>query len=169
MFFSLPTRLVSFAFLSLSLPFSLLSTSIKTLKFSRKKESALLLLFFYSFWGSGWPCRNARQVLEMQNFTPAYMRGLSFLRTNVRMIFSEAKFLECIDSEIYLPMELRFAHARTPLWINYRTRTENAPISYFGTFYRPNWQISLPFHTLQLLVKSLRYELGAPFGRSLPV
>ena len=49
MFFSLPTRLVSFVFLSLGLAFSLLSTSIKTLKFSRKKESALLLLFFYSF------------------------------------------------------------------------------------------------------------------------
>ena len=49
MLFSLPTRLVSFVFLSLGLAFSLLSTSIKTLKFSRKKESALLLLFFYSF------------------------------------------------------------------------------------------------------------------------
>ena len=35
-------------FLSLALALSLLSTPIKTLKLSRKKESALLLLFFIS-------------------------------------------------------------------------------------------------------------------------
>ena len=68
----------------------------------------------------------------MQNFIPAYTSGLSYLRTNVRMIFLELKFLGCIDNQILLLKELRFAHARTPLWINYKTRTENAPVSSFS-------------------------------------
>ena len=29
--------------------------------------------------------------------------------------FLRPKFLGCIDNQILLPMELRFAHARTPL------------------------------------------------------
>ena len=38
------------------------------------------------------------------------MRGSSYLRTKViRMIFSEPKFLGCIDNQIFLPMELLFA------------------------------------------------------------
>ena len=57
--------------------------------------------------------------------------GLSYLRTNVRMIFLEPKFLGCIDNQILLPMELHFAHARTTLWINCKTRTDNAPVSSF--------------------------------------
>ena len=54
-------------------------------------------------------------------------------------------------------------------------KPQNLCVSPFGPFYRPKWQISLPFHMLQL-VKSLRYpfiymktEKGTPFGRSLPV
>ena len=49
-------------------------------------------------------CRNAR-VLEMQNFTPAYIKGWTYVRT----IFSETKFLGCIDYQIFLPMVLRCA------------------------------------------------------------
>ena len=58
-------------FLSLALALSLLSTSMWTLKLSRKKESSLLLLFFISKSPGGYAIylRNAR-VLEMQNFTP---------------------------------------------------------------------------------------------------
>ena len=67
-----------FCFLSLSLDLSLFSTSMKTLKLSRKKESSLLLLLLLfiskSPGGHAIYCRNAR-VLEMQNFTPAYMKG----------------------------------------------------------------------------------------------
>ena len=66
-----------FCFLSLSLTLSLFSTSMKTLKLSRKKESSLLLLLLFvskSPGGYAIYCRNAR-VLEMQNFTPAYMKG----------------------------------------------------------------------------------------------
>ena len=72
----LQTKLVSFVFLSLALALSLLSTPMKTLKVSRKKESASLLLFFLSESPVSYAiyCRNAR-VLEMQNFTPAYMKG----------------------------------------------------------------------------------------------
>ena len=48
------------------------------------------------------------------------------------------------------------------MWINHKNRTFsrllsqpwNASVSPFGLFYRPKWQISLPFHVLQL-VKSL--------------
>ena len=71
----LPTKLVSF-FLFLVLPLSLLFTSMKTLKLRRKKESALLLFLFISKIPGGYAIyrQNAR-VLEMKNFTVAYMRG----------------------------------------------------------------------------------------------
>ena len=57
--------------------------------------------------------RNAR-VLDMQNFILAYMKGWTYVRT----IFSEPKFLGCIDCQIFLRMVLRcarFARARAPL------------------------------------------------------
>ena len=54
--------------------------------------------------------RNAR-VLEMQNFTLAYMKGWTYVRTYpIRMIFSEPKFLRCIDYQISLPMVVRSAN-----------------------------------------------------------
>ena len=49
--------------------------------------------------------RNAR-VIEMQNFTPAYMKGGTYVRT----IFSEPKF-----RGFFLPMVLRCARERSPL------------------------------------------------------
>ena len=64
-------------FLSLALALSLLCTSMQTLKLSRKKESVLLLLFYYLLKSGllyDLPPKNVR-VLEIQNFTPAYMRG----------------------------------------------------------------------------------------------
>ena len=72
----------------------------------KSKESASLLLFFISKSPGSCAiyCRNAR-VLEMQNFTPAYMKGWTYVRT----IFSEAKFLGCIVYQIFLPMVLRCA------------------------------------------------------------
>ena len=98
--------LLCFFFLFLALALSLLATPMKTLKLSRKKESASLLLFFISKSPGSCAiyCRNAR-VLEMQNFTPAYMKGWTYVRT----IFSEAKFLGCIVYQIFLPMVLRCA------------------------------------------------------------
>ena len=39
----------------------------------------------------------------MQNFIPAYMKELTYVRT----IFSEPKFFGCIDYKIFLPMVLR--------------------------------------------------------------
>ena len=100
-------------FLSLALAFSLLSTPIQTVKLSRKKESASLLLFFISKSPGGYAiyCRNARvHVLEMQNFTPAYMRRWTYLRMySVRTIFPEPKFLGCIPYQIFLPKVLRCA------------------------------------------------------------
>ena len=106
--------LLCFFFLFLALALSLLATPMKTLKLSRKKESASLLLFFISKSPGSCAiyCRNAR-VLEMQNFTPAYMKGWTYVRT----IFSEPKFLGFIDNQIFLPMVLRcvrFACERAP-------------------------------------------------------
>ena len=49
-------------------------------------------------------CRNAR-VLEMQNFTPAYRKWWTYVRT----IFSEPKFLGCIIYQIFLPVGFRCA------------------------------------------------------------
>ena len=97
----------SLFFLSLALALSLLST--QTLKLSRKKELASLLVFFISKSPGGHAiyCRNAR-VLEMQNFTPPYMKGWTYVRTySVRTIFSEPKFRGCIVYQIFLPMVLR--------------------------------------------------------------
>ena len=99
-------------FLSLALALSLLSTlrQCRPLKCSRKKGSALLLLYFIlsKSPASGHEIyrRNAR-VLEMQNFTPAFMNGWTYVRI-VRTILSELTFLECIAKQIFLPMELRF-------------------------------------------------------------
>ena len=99
----------------------------------------------------------------MQNFIPAYTSGLSYLRTNVRMIFLELKFLGCIDNQILLLKELRFAHARTPLWINYKTRTENAPVSSFSVRSDRFPSLFIYFN----IVKSLRYK-RCPFRAESP-
>ena len=45
--------------------------------------------------------QNAR-LLEVRNFTPAYMKGCTNGRTYVRMILSETKFLGCVDNQIFL-------------------------------------------------------------------
>ena len=47
-------------------------------------------------------------------FHPGIHEGVD-VRTDVRTIFSELKFLGCIDNQIFLPMVLRFARARAPL------------------------------------------------------
>ena len=64
-------------------------------------------------------------------FHPSLQEGVELPTDERTVIFLEQKFIGCIDNQIFLPMELRFAHARTPLWINYKTRTENAPVSSF--------------------------------------
>ena len=50
-------------------------------------------------------------------FHPGVHEGVDG-RTDVRTTFSELKFLGCIDNQIFLPMVLRFAHARAPLKTN---------------------------------------------------
>ena len=101
-------------FFALALALSLLSMSVKTIKFSRKKEPALLLLFsslkvreVMRFTAETY--RNVR-VLEMQNSIPPYMKGWTYVgKYASRTIFSERKFLGCIDCQISLPMVLLFA------------------------------------------------------------
>ena len=89
-------------FFTLALALSLLSTTIQTLKLSRKKESALLLLFLLlkvreAMRFTAETCRNVR-VLEMQNFIPAYMRGWTYvtvdlLRTKISWMHRLPNFL----------------------------------------------------------------------------
>ena len=51
--------------------------------------------------------------IENAKFHPGVHEGV-----DVRTIFSELKFLGCIDNQIFLPMVLRFAPARAPLKTN---------------------------------------------------
>ena len=67
---------------------------IQTLKLSRKKESA----FVTKRPGSYAIYRRNARVLEMQNFIPAYTKQWTHVRTYpVRTIFSEPKFLGCME------------------------------------------------------------------------
>ena len=80
----------------------------KTLKFSRKIESALLLLYFSLSKSPGGYAiyrRNAR-LLEMENFTPAYMKGGSTYER-----FSH--------NQIFIPMVLRWARFRRARELRY--------------------------------------------------
>ena len=88
-------------FFSLAQALSLLSASVQTLNFSRK-DSALLLFFVSESSGSRAVYRQNARLLEVRNFTPAYMKGWTYRRAYVRMILSEPKFLGCIDNQIFL-------------------------------------------------------------------
>ena len=93
-------------FLPLALAPFLLSTQMKTLKLSRRKESASLMLFFISkkSWNSyAIYSRYAGVRLEMQNFTPELhetvdlrtdvLRTDDFLRTKISWMHSLPNFL----------------------------------------------------------------------------
>jgi len=73
------------------------------LKFSRKKELAfvvvvVVVVFISQIPGSYAIYRRNARMLQMQNFIPAYMKGWTYGRTySIRTIFSEPKFLGCID------------------------------------------------------------------------
>ena len=88
-------------FFSLAQALSLLSASVQTLNFSRK-DSALLLFFVSESSGSRAVYRQTARLLEVRNFTPAYMKGWTYRRAYVRMILSQPKFLGCIDNQIFL-------------------------------------------------------------------
>ena len=100
-------------FLCLSLALALVSTSRQTLKFSPKKDSwgTRLRCCFFSLpksqGGHAIYHRNAR-VLAMRNLPLSYMKGWTYIRT----IFSEIKFLGCIDNKIFLLKVLLFAHLK---------------------------------------------------------
>ena len=47
-----------------------------------------------------------REYLTCEILPLSYMKGWTYIRT----IFSEIKFLKCIDNKIFLQMVLRFAH-----------------------------------------------------------
>ena len=49
-----------------------------------------------------------REYLTREILTLSYMKGWTYVRT----IFSEIKFLGCMDNKIFLPMVPRFAHLK---------------------------------------------------------
>ena len=70
----------------------------KDIKINSKERIGFVVVVFY-LKKSGWLYDvppNAR-VLEMQNFTPAYLNGWTYVGT----ICSEPKFLGCIDYQIF--------------------------------------------------------------------
>ena len=56
------------------------------------------------------PFKICSGVLQMQYFTLAYMKGWSQLPTDGRTITSQLKFLGCIDSSIFLPIQCTPLH-----------------------------------------------------------
>ena len=95
-------------FLSLALALSLLCTSMQTLKLSRKKESVLLLLFYYLLKsGLLYDLPRKREGSWNTKFHPGLHEGWTYVRTILR----EPKFLGFIlwDNQIFLPMVLRCA------------------------------------------------------------
>ena len=86
----------SLFFISRSSCFSVIE-SMQKLKLSRKKELALLIyfLFFVSKSPGGYAIysRNGR-VFEMQNFTPVYMKGWTYVRDVYGRLSQNQNFLD---------------------------------------------------------------------------
>ena len=96
---------------SCSSSFSVIYANVDFKIKSKQRIGFVVVVFFISKSPGGYAiyCRNAR-VLEMQNFTPAYMKGWTYVRTySVRTIFSEPVFLGCIVYQIFLPKVIRCA------------------------------------------------------------
>ena len=73
-----------------------------TVKPSKKIIGFVVVVFFISKNGCAIYCRKERYL---QNFTPAYMKGWTYVRTySVRTIFSKPKFLGCRVYQIFLPI-----------------------------------------------------------------
>ena len=103
--FMFPTKLVPFVFyLSVSSPFSVIHVNVD-IKIKSKKRMAFLLFFISKGPGGCAIYRQNARVVEMQNFTPAYMKGWTYVRT----IFSEPKFIGCIGNQFFSLMVLRRA------------------------------------------------------------
>ena len=123
-------------FISRCSSFSFIHVNIDIKIQSKEIIGFVVVVFFLSKSPGGhaiYP-RNAR-VLETQNFTPAYMKGVD-VRTDVRTIFSEPKFLGCIDNQIFLPVVLRCAlRAResSAKNTNFLTENVNSSLIYHGS------------------------------------
>ena len=79
---------------------------------SKERIGFVVVVFYLSKSPGGYAvyCQNT-PVLEMQNFTPAYMKGWMYVQTySVQTIFSEPKFPRCIVYQIFLPIRCSAAH-----------------------------------------------------------
>ena len=70
---------------------------------SKERIGFAVVVFISKSQGSYAIYRRNAGVPEMQNFTPAYIKGWKAVRTT----FSEPKCLGCIDYQIFLPVVLR--------------------------------------------------------------
>ena len=93
-------------FLSLASSFSVIHVSLD-IKIKSKEPIGFVVVIFSLKVRVAMHRRNAR-VFEMQNFNPAYMKGVDVRTCSVRKILPEPKFLGCIDHQIFLPMVLRY-------------------------------------------------------------
>ena len=87
-----------------------IKVDIKIQSKERLKGNSGSLLFFClpkSQGGHAIQHRNAR-VLDCEIIPLSYIKGWTYIRT----IFSEIKFLGCIDNKTFLPMVLHFAHLK---------------------------------------------------------
>ena len=101
------TATIKFSCLFLSLA---QSTHVRVdIKFNWKKDLVLLLFFLSESLGSQVIYRQKATVLEMQNFSPPYMKRWTY----VQMILSEPKFLGCINNQIFLPIVLHYYKINT--------------------------------------------------------
>ena len=97
-------------FISPSSSFGVIHVTLDTKIKSEERIGFVVVVFISKSPGSYAIYRRNARVLEMQNFIQAYLKGWTYVRTySVRTIFSEPKFLGCIDYQIFLPMVLRWA------------------------------------------------------------
>ena len=118
----LSTKLVSFVFCSHSSSFSIIHDNVDIKIKSKERISFVVVVFIAKSPRSYAIYRrkvSKRASAWNAKFHPGLHEGWTYVGTYaLRSIFSEPKFLGCIDYQIFLPMLLLyapFAHARVPL------------------------------------------------------
>ena len=92
-------------------------------------DSASLLFFLYLKVRVAMQfTTETREYLTCEILPLSYMKGWTYVRT----IFSEIKFLGCIENKIFLPMVLRFAHLKLESEADNNNNTNNSNYSNYS-------------------------------------